>query len=148
MKRVEHEHLAPFAHMAQNRCFGCGPANPNGLRLQFLLAEDGSVVCPATIPESFEGPTGYLHGGIIATLLDETMSKAVRAQNVTSMTRRLEVDYRRPVPSGKPLRLEGRVMRIEGRKRWTEARIMNAVGTVLAEGTGLFIEVQRGRPPK
>ena len=38
------EHLTPFAHSASNRCFGCGPANPAGLHLEFLLAPDGSVV--------------------------------------------------------------------------------------------------------
>src|SRR5271166_6687128 len=86
MKKAENENLIPFAHTAQNKCFGCGPANPGGLHLEFLLAHDGSVVCLATITENFEGPAGYLHGGIIATLLDETMSKAVRARNVTAMT--------------------------------------------------------------
>lgn len=144
MKKVENESLTPFAHSAQNRCFGCGPANPGGLHLEFLLSEDSSVVCRAAIPESFDGPAGYLHGGIIATLLDETMSKAVRVQGVTAMTRHLEVDYRRPVPSGKPIRVEGRVVRSEGRKCWTEATILENEGSVLVRGTGLFIEVQRG----
>ena len=85
-----------LAHAAQNRCFGCGEANPQGLRLEFLLAEDGTVVCPAIIPDAFEGTSGFLHGGIIATLLDETMSKAVRARGLTAMTRHMEVDYKRP----------------------------------------------------
>ena len=74
------EHLTPFAHAANNACFGCGPANPNGLHLEFLLADDGSVVSFPVVPNTFEGPPGYLHGGIIATLLDEAMSKAVRAK--------------------------------------------------------------------
>ena len=143
MKAIEKQSLTPFTHSAQNRCFGCGPANSGGLHLEFFIAQDGSVVCPATIAEIFEGPTGYLHGGIIATLLDETMSKAVRAQGVTAMTRRLEVDYRRPVPSGKPIRMEGRVVRSEGRKCWTEAKIVDSEGILLAHGSGLFIEVQR-----
>ncbi len=82
-----------------------------------------------------------MHGGIIATLLDETMSKAVRALGKPAMTRKMEVDYRRPVPSCVPLRVEGRVVRSDGRKHWTEARILNAEGTVLAEANGLFIEI-------
>ena len=61
------ENLTPLAHSAQNRCFGCGVANPVGLHLEFLLANDHSVVCLAEIPDTFEGPRGYLHGGIIAT---------------------------------------------------------------------------------
>jgi uncharacterized protein (TIGR00369 family) len=136
------ENLTPMAHSAQNRCFGCGPANPAGLHLEFLLAEDGSVVCLVNIPDTYEGPAGYLHGGIIATLLDEAMSKAVRARGKTAMTRQMEIDYLRPVPSGAPIRMEGRVARSEGRKHWTEAKILDSGGTVLAQGKGLFIEVR------
>jgi uncharacterized protein (TIGR00369 family) len=135
------ENLTPMTHAAQNRCFGCGQANPTGLQLDFLLAEDKSVVCFHSIPASFEGPPGYLHGGIIATLLDETMSKAVRARGLTAMTRKLDVEYLRPVPSGAPLRMEGHVTRSEGRKHWTEAIILNAKGSLLAHAKGLFIEV-------
>jgi uncharacterized protein (TIGR00369 family) len=138
----EPENLTPFAHSAQNRCFGCGPANPTGLHLEFFRAEDGTVVCPANIPATFNGHPSYLHGGIIATLLDEAMSKAVRALGVSAMTRQLEAEYLRPVPSDTPLRLEGRIVRSEGRKHWAEAKILNAHGKELACGKGLFIEVR------
>ncbi len=67
------EKLTPFAHTAQNTCFGCGPANPGGLHLEFFLAPDRSVVCSATISNLFEGPPGCLHGGIITTLPDEAI---------------------------------------------------------------------------
>lgn len=137
--------LTPLAHVAQNRCFGCGEANPNGLRLEFLLAPDGTVVSPATITSDFEGHPGFLHGGIIATLLDETMSKAVRARGLTAMTRHLEIDYRRPVPSCAKIRMEGRVLRDEGRKHWVEATIYDEHGNSLAHGKGVFVEV---RPAK
>jgi uncharacterized protein (TIGR00369 family) len=129
---------------AQNRCFGCGPANAIGLQLEFLLAEDGAVVCLPTIPECFEGPPGYLHGGIIATLLDEAMSKTVRARGLKAVTGRMEIDYRRPVRSAAPIRMEGRLLRSEGRKHWTEARILDARGHVLAEAKGIFIEIGGG----
>jgi uncharacterized protein (TIGR00369 family) len=138
------EQLTPIAHKAQNQCFGCGAANAAGLQLEFLKASDGAVACLATIPAHFEGQPGYLHGGIIATLLDEAMSKSVRAKSMTAMTRRLEIDYLRPVHSQAPIRLEGRVERSEGRKHWTGARILNARGQVLAEATGLFIELRSG----
>lgn len=134
--------LVPLAHSAQNRCFGCGEANPTGLRLEFLLARDGTVVCPATIPSQFEGHPGFLHGGIIATLLDETMSKAVRARGLTAMTRHLEIDYKRPVPSCTAIRMEGRITHNEGRKHWVEAIIFDAEGHSLAHGKGLFVEVR------
>ena len=135
------EHLTPFAHAANNRCFGCGPANSAGLHLEFLLAPDGSVVSLPIVASTFDGHPGNLHGGIIATLLDEAMSKAVRAQGSVSMTRQLEIDYLRPVPSGAPIRIEGKVVRNETRKHWTESRILNEKGVVLAEGKALFIEV-------
>ena len=133
--------LAPLFHGAQNHCFGCGTNNPVGLRLQFSVAPDHAVVCEATVSDNYEGPPGYLHGGIIATLLDEAMSKANRALGVTAMTRQMQVEYLRPVPSGSPIRIEGHVTRSEGRKHWTTAQILNAAGTVLAQATGLFIAI-------
>jgi uncharacterized protein (TIGR00369 family) len=141
------EKLTPMAQKAQNRCFGCGPANDTGLQLEFLLAGDGSVVCLTTIPDRFEGPEGCLHGGVIATLLDEAMSKSVRAKGLTTMTRQMEVEYLRPVHSGAPLRLEGRLVRSEKRNHWTTARILNPRGHVLAEAKGLFIEVRSSHGP-
>jgi uncharacterized protein (TIGR00369 family) len=137
------ENLQPMVHSASNRCFGCGPANPAGLHLEFLLAADGAVVSFAAVPDTYEGPPGYLHGGIIATLLDEAMSKAVRARGLIAMTRKLDVEYLRPVHSGAPIRIEGRVVGDDGRKHWVEARVLSSEGTTLAEGKGLFIEVRR-----
>ncbi len=141
MMKPHFDNLTPLAHAAQNRCFGCGEANTSGLQLDFLLAPDGTVVCPANIAITFEGHPGYLHGGIIATLLDETMSKAVRAKGLTAMTRHLEVDYKRPVPSATAIRMEGRIVRSEGRKHWVEAHILDHDGKALAHSKGLFIEV-------
>ena len=131
-------------HSAQSRCFGCGPANPTGLQLEFLLAEDGSVVCLPTVPNCFEGPPGYLHGGIIATMLDEAMSKTTRVLGLTTVTRQMEINYLRPVHSATPIRLEGRLLRSEGRRHWTEGRILDARGRVLAEAKGLFIDIGTG----
>jgi uncharacterized protein (TIGR00369 family) len=101
------------------------------------------VAAHAVISENYEGPPGYLHGGIIATLLDEAMSKANRAGGVTAMTRQMQVEYLRPVPSGVGIAIRGRVVRSEGRKHWTEAQIENLEGKVLASATGLFIAITR-----
>lgn len=141
------ENLIPLKHTAQNRCFGCGQANPLGLHLEFKLAEDGIVVCFANVADTYEGPRGYVHGGIIATLLDETMSKAVRARGVVAMTRHLEIDYLRPVPSSSSIKLRGKVARSEGRKHWVNAEILDHHDKVLAKGEGLFIEVRERREP-
>jgi uncharacterized protein (TIGR00369 family) len=142
---VSSEKLTPMASSPQSRCFGCGPANEAGLHLEFMLAEDGCVVCLTTVAGSFEGPSGFLHGGIIATLLDEAMSKSLRAKGLTTMTRQMEVECLRPIHSGAPIRLESRLVRSEGRKHWSEARILSPRGHVLAEGKGLFIEVRSFR---
>ena len=144
VKKLE-EKLSPLINVAQNRCFGCGPANTGGLRLEFLVAEDGSVVARPTISDGFEGPVGCLHGGIIATLLDESMSKAVRRLGVTAVTRQLEIEYLRPVPSGEPIRLEGRLVRSENRRHWAEARIVGKNDATLATGKGMFVEVRASR---
>ncbi len=138
--------MEPLYHGAQNHCFGCGAANEVGLKLKFSVVRGdeagGKIVAEATISDQYEGPPGYLHGGIIATLLDEAMSKANRAQGVTAMTRQMSVEYLRPVPSGAPIRIEGRVTRSEGRKHWAEARILSAEGVLLASATALFIAIR------
>jgi len=133
----------PLDHSAQNRCFGCGQANSVGLKLEFSKCADESVISHAVISNQYEGPLGYLHGGIIATLLDEVMSKANRARGITAMTRQMQVEYLRPVPSGVAIRLQGRVTRSEGRKHWTEAQIQSVDGSVLASATALFIAIRK-----
>lgn len=142
---IPEEKLSPLINVAQNRCFGCGPANTGGLRLEFQAAEDGSVVARPTISDGFEGPVGCLHGGIIATLLDESMSKAVRRLGITAVTRQLEIEYLRPVPSGEQIRLEGRLLRSEDRRHWAEARILGKNDVTLATGKGMFVEVRASR---
>lgn len=146
----ENPDLTPLFHGAQNHCFGCGAVNEVGLRLKFSVAEAedslSTVIAHAAISDRYEGPPGYLHGGIIATLLDEAMSKANRAQGVTAMTRQMAVEYLRPVPSGAPIRIEGRVTRVEGRKHWAEAKIADADGVLLASATALFIAIRDRHP--
>jgi len=139
------EHLTPLVHAAHNRCFGCGPANPIGLHLDFYVAEDQSVVCMPVVAANFEGPPGLLHGGIIATLLDEAMSKAVRVRGLTAMTRQMDVEYLRPVPSATAIRIVGKLVRSEGRKHWTEAQLFDDKLKILATAKGLFIEVRASR---
>ncbi|WP_263351885.1 PaaI family thioesterase [Acidicapsa acidisoli] len=136
------EGLTPLVHGARNRCFGCGQANPAGLKLEFAKSPEGAVVSKAVISDQYEGPPGCVHGGIIATMLDEAMSKANRVRGVTAMTRQMQVEYLSPVPSGAPIRIEGRVNRSEGRKHWAAATIQAEDGMVLARATGLFIAIR------
>ena len=143
--KSQFDNLTPLQHVAQNRCFGCGPANPTGLHLDFLRVDDGSVVSMPTVSADFEGPQGYLHGGIIATLLDEAMSKAVRVRGLTAMTRQMEIEYLRPVPSSTKTRIHGKLVRSDGRKHWTEAELFDEKSKLLATAKGLFIEVRASR---
>jgi len=137
--------LQPLAHGALNRCFGCGQANRTGLRLKFFVDEEQTIFCPLRLARRFEGPPGYAHGGVIATLLDEAMSKANRQFGVLAMTRQMEVEYLKPVPLGVGLLLTGRHVEASGRKHRCEAEIANENGVVLARAKGLFIEVDPNR---
>src|ERR1700710_1998142 len=78
-----------------SHCFGCSQINLVGLQLIFIIATEDEITATATVnlTRNHEGPPGYLHGGIIATLMDEAMSKLNRPLNVLAMTRKLEVDY-------------------------------------------------------
>jgi len=135
------ESLHPLAHGALHHCFGCGQQNRTGLRLRFYTDATGRVVCPVKLAKRFQGPPGHAHGGILATLLDEAMSKANRARKVVAMTRKLEVEYLRPVPLGTALQLTARHVKTEGRKHYCEAELANADGEVLARGRALFIAI-------
>src|SRR5262249_41073460 len=68
------------------RCFGCGPAPPDGLHVRSFRTTDG-VVSPIVIPRRCEGPPGAGHGGIVAAYLDEVLGAAVaRATGRPSVT--------------------------------------------------------------
>jgi len=126
-----------------NHCFGCGPANPQGLHLVFATDASNPAAITATanvnLTQLHEGPPGYIHGGIVAALLDEAMSKLNRPLNVLAMTRHMEIDYLKPAPLHRPLVLEGRHLRREGRKLFHQAELRLPEGTVLARAQGLFI---------
>jgi uncharacterized protein (TIGR00369 family) len=137
------EPLKPLSHGAQNHCFGCGEANTSGLRLKFFVDDHKQVVAKVRLARRFEGPPGYAHGGVIATLLDEAMSKANRLHGVVAMTRQMEIEYLRPVPLQQTITLAGRRTAHQGRKHHCEAEIIDASGTVLARGKALFIAIDR-----
>jgi uncharacterized protein (TIGR00369 family) len=131
----------PMAHGTLNGCFGCGDDNHAGLHLQFFVDDEQRVLCRVHLARQFQGPPGHAHGGIIATLLDEAMSKANRHRNLTAMTRHMSIDYLRPVPLESPLLLEGWSKSESGRKHRCSAELRSPDGTVLAAATGIFIEV-------
>ena len=135
----------PLAHGTANACFGCGDDNDGGLHLKFFLDEEQRVLCRVRLEKQFQGPPGHAHGGIIATLLDEAMSKANRRRNITAMTRHMSIDYLRPVPLESDLVIEGwsekDAASASGRKHQCSAELRDASGTVLASATGIFVEI-------
>lgn len=133
------DHVATIDEQA-GHCFGCGPANPEGLHLVFTLdAAAQTSTARVNLTRNHEGPPGHIHGGIIATLMDEAMSKLNRPLGVIAMTRNMEVDYLRPSPLHRDLILTGHHIRREGRKLFHEAELKLPDGTVLAHAKGVFI---------
>jgi hypothetical protein len=63
----------------EGNCFACGSRNPQGLHLCFETGPDGCVAAPWQPSPIFQGYEGIIHGGIISTVLDEAMAKAVIA---------------------------------------------------------------------
>ncbi|MHB8302833.1 MAG: PaaI family thioesterase [Acidobacteriaceae bacterium] len=125
-----------------HHCFGCAPGNRQGLRLRFQEnADDGSVECEFRLMRRFEGPPGHLHGGIVATVLDEAMGKVNRQKGIVALTRRMTVEYLRPVPLGAKLRAVGWPVKVEGRKHFHAGEIRTLSGDVLARSEGLFIAI-------
>jgi uncharacterized protein (TIGR00369 family) len=138
----------PLTHTALQGCFGCGERNRSGLRLRFYVDGSEQVVCSVRLAQRFEGPPGHAHGGIVAALLDEAMSKANRARSIVAMTRHIEVNYLRPVPLKSKLQLTARHLSADGRKHRCEAEIRDADGELLAAGKALFIAVDAAYLPR
>jgi len=128
--------------MQKNDCFACGKNNPAGMRLKFAYDQQHDCfVCRFRLGKRFTGPPGHGHGGIIATVLDEAMGKVNKLRHVVALTSQITVDYLKPVPLNKPLRVESRELRVRGRKHSNTAEILNQQGEVLARGKGLFIAI-------
>ncbi len=123
-------------------CFGCGPRNPAGLHLRFTIDPVAhTATAPVTLDERYQGAPGFLHGGLIATLLDEAMSKLNRPLGLLAMTRHLAVDYLRPAPIHTPLTLRAHHLRRAGRKLFHIAELLSADATLLARAEGLWITI-------
>jgi len=114
-------------------CFACGKDNPVGLKLK--LVKDGDEARGEfTISDLYQGWRGYVHGGIIFTILDEAMAYAFFPE-IRGVTAKTEVRIRQPVPIGVPLVVMGRVVKKTRKIFTTAAEITLEDGTVLAEST-------------
>lgn len=123
-------------------CFACGPGNPHGLKLVFSVDPVSLTSTAETVlAPGFNGWKGVAHGGIVSTLLDESMIYACGALGWLSVTAEINVRFRRPVPTGKALTVRGFVL--ENRTRFFEARAeVTRKGEVLAQATGKMMPVK------
>lgn len=120
------------------RCFACGPDNAEGMQLTFEYGE-GSARAVFHPKRRFAGWTTILHGGILATLLDEAMAHAAIAAGVRAVTGRLEVRFRKAAPIDRPLIAAGKVESRRGRLLTLSASVTGEDGTLYAQGHGRFI---------
>jgi len=130
-------------------CFICGLENPVGLKLRIYEVEPGVVETSYTAPEYFQGYPGVLHGGIIATIIDEVSGRSMMgpADHPRFMfTAKIEVIYRKNVPTGKPLRIVGKALQDRGRsaEAWAGIYDMES-GKLLAEGKTVLVNVPDDR---
>jgi acyl-coenzyme A thioesterase PaaI-like protein len=130
-------------------CFICGLENPVGLKLRIFEVEPGVVETIYTAPDHFQSYPGILHGGIIATIVDEVSGRALMgpADNPRFMfTAKIEVVYRKNVPIGKPLRIVGKSLEDRGHSAKAWAGIYNAEsGELLAEGKTTLVNLPEDR---
>jgi uncharacterized protein (TIGR00369 family) len=141
-----HGHDTRYVRLQKNYCFACGKNNAEGMRLKFGYDQDHDCfVCRFRLGKRYTGPPGHAHGGIIATILDEAMGKVNRLRHVVALTSRITVDYLKPVPLNKSLRVESREVSVRGRRHINMAEILNQKGEVLARSRGLFIAIDPRR---
>ncbi|HWE49167.1 MAG TPA: PaaI family thioesterase [Bryobacteraceae bacterium] len=131
--------ITPGTAEIQSSCFGCGPQHPQGLRLRFSLTADGSVLARWTPDQTWQGFRGIVHGGILSTVLDEAMSKAVVARGCHALTAEMRVRFRHPATTGQLLVIRGRVLDHTRRRVRTEATVSAADGRELAHAWGTFL---------
>src|SRR2546422_9443419 len=145
-KSHAHGHDTRYVRLQKNYCFACGKNNAEGMRLKFGYAEARDrFVCRFRLGRRYTGPPGHAHGGIIATILDEAMGKVNRLRHVVALTSRITVDYLKPVPLNKSLRVESREVSVRGRRHINMAEILNQKGEVPARSRGLFIAIDPKR---
>ena len=123
-----------------NYCFVCGAENPIGLKLRFFT--DGEITRTTYRPApEHEGYKGIAHGGIIATILDEVMIKAVISLDISCVTAQMEIRYKIPVPIETEIQFEAVITKQKKRIVKTRGWAKDTSGTLYAEATGTYVVV-------
>lgn len=128
-------------------CFGCGPANEEGLQLEsYQTPDDRALEVTVEPPHRFRVMPGMVYGGYLASVIDcnsmwtaMTYASPPDARPPESRpeeayaTAQLNVEYREPTPMGVPLDVTSRVVGDIGRSVDIETEVV-ANGTVTVTG--------------
>lgn len=138
-----------------NRCFGCGPANEKGLRIESFLSPDGEKLVADWHPQPHHlAFDGVVNGGICGTLLDchsnwaatlHLMQRAGVQTPPCTVTADFHVVLKRPTPLDAILHLTARVVDSTDDRATVEASI-EANGETTATCRGTFVAVKEGHP--
>lgn len=124
-------------NLPNKKCFGCGPANEIGLKMEFESNQE-KVRTITEIPPRLAGWANLTHGGITATVLDETMAwTAIYLKRSFILTKNIQVDYIRPIFIGDRIRCEGRIVEdLSPKEVVVKADIFNHKNELVAKGEG------------
>jgi acyl-coenzyme A thioesterase PaaI-like protein len=120
-----------------------GLANPLAPPLTIGSTGDKTAAATVVFGSAYEGPPGHVHGGFVAAAFDEVLGYAQSLSGAPGMTGTLTVRYRKPTPLHQELLFEASLVRVEGRKIFTESTVA-ADGVVTAEAEGIFISAREG----
>ncbi len=130
------------------RCFGCGEPGDDRMDRTWRWDEArGRVTGEVTFGARAQGPPRHVHGGSLATLLDEAMGLACWMGGTPCVCANLNVSYRNLVPLHGRVHFEAWVEGAEGRKLTTRSQVVDADGRVLTECSGLFIAIPPEKVP-
>ena len=132
-------HFKPLPTSADHNCFACSPANEAGLQMVFFQHAD-TVYSRVTIPDHLGGWNAVTHGGVVSTILDETMSWAAMALlKRLSFTQKMTVEFKKTVAVGATMEAEARIREVKGNREATVGGVLtDAAGNVCAVSEGTF----------
>lgn len=129
-------------------CFVCGVKNDFGLHANFYETDANELVAIIKPSDQHQGYPGRMHGGIAATILDETIARSIcngKNEQLWGVTLELKTRFRKPVPLGQELKVVGRVTSEGSRSFEGTAEIVlpNGEIAVSAEGKYLKVDIKR-----
>ena len=120
-------------------CFGCGPENSQGLKMCFE-SNGKQIRSKVSVKRKFRGWSNLIHGGILSTMLDETMSwTVIHFTGKFMLTRSMTVTFKKPVRVGAVLTVIGFVKKQSSERRAVAvAEIHDETGDLCAVSEGDF----------